>query len=647
MKNILLHFIAITSIAALIVSCASTASKSDSSAQNMIFQARELAMSGDNQRAAKIYLELANKEKPPAKDKLLLRALDLFIKSKHYQQALKIAGSTNARLLNPRERELYHLLYGKTEIGLEHHRNALRELNQVSPGLLARSEEQLYYILKVKAFEGLDKDFDSVQERIKLSKVLDEDSAFEHNNRRISKTLARMKTVMLRQHRSSAPQTLRGWIDYALITKETLPNSTQRDRYLQRWRDQYPGHHAIYSANAHETEESQFSVPSKVAVILPNSGSYSAATHAIKQGILSARDEKTGQIIPQIKFYDSTAGDISNTYQRTLSDGAELIIGPLEKRTIQQLLASNSLEKPILALNQLDGINRKDLYQFGLNPRDEIEQVAALAWQNGHRRALVFVPDSSVGQRAEQLFTHYWETIGGTTLEAVTYTSNPKELIKSISALLNLDESMSRRRRIQNQVGTLDFTPRPRGDADMMFIMAKPKEARIIRPLLNFYRVGDLAVYSTSKVYSGKPNASLDRDLSGIVFCGNVSQFNEDVHQMQQEISSRYQVAERNIPLFNLGYDSYNLMSELPKLQQSPAERMSGNSGKLWLDENNFIRRQLTCGQFVEGKVHSLGVGPILKAENDLTPFDQQQEKYIHGSEHKSRLEHLGPNRGY
>ncbi|MEE9412815.1 MAG: penicillin-binding protein activator [Methylococcales bacterium] len=625
MKTILIKTITIASLVILIIGCASTANKPETPTEKKILQAKNLALSGDNQQAAKIYLGLANQEKSPAKDKLLLRAVDLYLKSGDNQQAQKVAASINSPLLNPREKVLYHLLYGKAEIGLDHHRKALKELEQVSPGLLAEPEQQLYHILKVKAFEGLGRDIESVQERIKLSKFLKEGDAFEHNNRQISNTLAQVNTAKLINRRSSAPQTLRGWIDYALIVKETMPGSSERERYLQRWSDEYPGHEAIYSANTTEIEgRSPFNVPANIAVILPHSGSYTAATHAIKQGILTARDEQVGQITPKIKFYDSTAGDIATIYQRTISDGAELIIGPLEKQTIQQLLVSSTLEKPVLALNQLDGITKNDLYQFGINPRDEIEQAAALAWQHEHRYALAFVPDTKIGQRAGHLFADYWEAIGGTNLEMVTYSSNPKELVKSISRLLNLDESMNRRRQMQKVVGKLDFTTRPRDDADMLFMLAKPKIARIIRPLLDFYRVGDLPVYSTSKVYSGKPNPSLDRDLSGLVFCGDVSQFDETIQQAQLEAGSSHQVAERNIPLFNLGYDSYNLMSALPELQQSSAQRMSGKIGQLWLDDNNLIRRQLKCGQFVDGNVKSLGAGPILKAATELVPLHEQ-----------------------
>jgi outer membrane PBP1 activator LpoA protein len=648
MKIILFRLIAIFCLVLFLEGCASTGNKSNVS-QKTVMQARNLAKSGNHQQAAKVYQKLASEEQSPTKDKLLLRALDLYIRAADNQQAQKTAASINPSSLSSRERVLYHLLYGKSEINLGHQRKALDQLNQVSPSLLARPEQQLYHILQVKALEKLGKDIESVEERIKLSRFLDEGDAFKHNHRKVTKTLALMTPAMLRHHRTSAPQTLRGWIDYTLITQETLPDTTMRERYLQRWQDQYPGHPAVFSTRQNplpsldRSPTKTLGVVSNIAVILPHSGSYTAATHAIKQGMMAARDQQTKQAIPRIKFYDSTADDISTIYQRVVRDGAELVIGPLQKQTIQQLLSSVTLDKPMLALNQLDGVSQNNLFQLGLNPRDEIEQAAALAWQDGHRRALIFVPDTNSGQRAGRLFTDYWNAIGGTTLELATYTSDSKELSQSVSLLLNLDESMNRRKRLQANVGKLEFTPRPRHDADMIFMLAKPTVARIIRPLLDFYRVGDLAVYSTSKVYSGRSNTSLDRDLSGIVFCGDNSKFDPRVQKMQQQIGSQHQVASRNIPLFNLGHDTYNLISKLPELQQNPDQRMSGKTGTLWLDNDNFIRRQLMCGQFKDGLVSSLGLGPIVKANIrstlDKTPKEQAPQQNKRGSYKKSWLD--------
>ena len=629
MNIILFRLIAVSILSILSTSCALTSSQTASPSQEAIKKARSLSKSGFYLRAASIYQELAVKEKSPNSDKLLLRAVDLFIKSRDYSQARRAAVDINPLSLSSRERVLYYLLYGKSEIKLGHQRNALEKLDQISPSLLARPEQQLYHILRVKALEGLGRQLESAKERIKLSQFLDEGEEFAHNNKRISKTLREIAPEMLRHQRSTAPHTLRGWIDYILIIQETLTDSAERERYLQRWRDQYPGHAAIYSDLTPRAEDNgllPLGVVSNVAVILPHNGQYTAASHAIKQGMLTARDEQEGKVAPRIKFYDSSMGNITTIYKQVLDDGAELVIGPLQKQKIKQLLVSTSLETPMLALNQLDGITQNNLYQIGLNPRDEIEQVAALAWEDGYRRALVFVPKTSLGERAARLFSEYWEAIGGVTLEVSSYTSNTKELTKSVSVLLNLDESLARRRQLQSQVGKLEFTPRPRHDADMLFLLAKPTDARIIRPLLSFYRVNYLPVYSTSKVYSGKPEPSQDNDLSGIIFCGEPSKFDQIEQQEQEETASQYQVAVRNIPLLNLGFDTYNMISGLSVLQKDPTQRLQGKTGALWLDKDNNIRRQLTCGQFKDGYVQKIGLGPVLQAEDQATSslFEEQ-----------------------
>src|SRR5690554_7108230 len=64
-----------------------------------------------------------------------------------------------------------------------------------------------------------------------------------------------------------------------------------------------------------------------------------------------------------------------------------------------------------------------------------------------------------------------------------------------------------------------EFEPRRRQDADWLFLVALPQQARQIKPTLAFNFASDLPVYSTSHVYSGEPNPSKDRDLNGIVFC--------------------------------------------------------------------------------------------------------------------------------
>lgn len=594
-------------------------------------EANRLSKTRNFERASLIYQDIAKKEISPTKDKLLLRAFDLKIKSGKYSQSVRIAEQINYLELNTRERVLFKLLFGKTEIELGHEKNAIKVLGSISVGLLTKAEQKIYHVLKIKAQKELGNTQGLVEERIKYGELLNQGDEFKRNNHLIAKTLIKLSPSMLRHYRNSATQSMRGWIDYTIIQQETVPQSSERENLLQRWRDQYPGHTAHYNEinvneepKAQNTALTQFS---NIAVLLPHSGPYTAASHAIKQGMLTARDENQNNALPTIQFYDSTINNIAKLYQEIVKDEFDFIIGPLEKELIQQLTDTVTFEKPTLTLNQLDQISKSNLYQIGLNPKDEIEQTAGMARINDLNRALVFVPDTKYGERTRQLFVDYWESTGGTIVGTETYTSKTKDMSKAMSLLLNLNESQNRRKRLQKLSGQVEFSPRPRHDADMIFIIARPKEARMIRPLLSFFRQAHLPVYTISKVYSGRPDPVQDRDLSGVHFCGYQSIFDTNLSQDQIEQASSYDVAERNIPLFNLGYDTYQMISNLSLLQHQSNERIEGKTGLLWLDGRNQIRRQLYCGQFdQEGTVKLIGKGPDPEQFFAKDPYDEDNE---------------------
>ena len=63
-----------------------------------------------------------------------------------------------------------------------------------------------------------------------------------------------------------------------------------------------------------------------------------------------------------------------------------------------------------------------------------------------------------------------------------------------------------------------EFEPSRRDDADWVFLVALPQQARQIKPTLAFNFAGDLPVYATSHLYSGEVQPNKDRDLNGIIF---------------------------------------------------------------------------------------------------------------------------------
>ena len=92
----------------------------------------------------------------------------------------------------------------------------------------------------------------------------------------------------------------------------------------------------------------QFGARAKqIAVLLPLSGRTGESAAAIRDGIMAAyyQDELES---PELRFYD-TGGNaqlIWSVYQQAVADGAEFVIGPLLKDSIQQLEQSGQLPVP-------------------------------------------------------------------------------------------------------------------------------------------------------------------------------------------------------------------------------------------------------------------------------------------------------------
>jgi outer membrane PBP1 activator LpoA protein len=63
----------------------------------------------------------------------------------------------------------------------------------------------------------------------------------------------------------------------------------------------------------------------------------------------------------------------------------------------------------------------------------------------------------------------------------------------------------------------VEFSPRRRRDVDTIFLLSdNPADARSIKPLIAFHYAGDLPVYATSEIFSGRIDPRRDQDLNDI-----------------------------------------------------------------------------------------------------------------------------------
>jgi len=245
------------------------------------------------------------------------------------------------------------------------------------------------------------------------------------------------------------------------------------------------------------------------------------------------------------------------------------------------------------------------LFQFALSPESEARLVAEHAWFAGHTSAAVLTPVGAWGERVAAAFADAWEDLGGSIVEFQSYLSDGSDMSTPVRKLLNVDDSDARYRSLRNVLGSnVKQETRRRQDLDFVFMAAFPRQARQLRPQLEFHQAQDLPVYSTSHIYSGIADPDADRDIDGVVF-GDMPWVLEPVASggaLRREVGALWSDSvSAFVRLYAFGADAYRLVGELGKLRAQQYAEFQGMTGSLSLSENYRINRRLMWARFKKG----------------------------------------------
>jgi len=447
----------------------------------------------------------------------------------------------------------------------------------------------------------------AVDRRVQLDATITDENSRYRNNIKIWAALSNLSNAQLDSQQTSN-QTIKSWIDLAKVMRSGQQNISQLENDILDWGTRHP-EHLVSQAFINEliTNYQKDTLTIKhIAVLLPMQGDLSSISATVKNGLLSAfYNDTDSSVKPVINFYDTSNKEITfyQLYQEAIDDGATNIIGPLDKVVISQLAQQNELEVPVLTLNYAENplSHTDNLFQFGLSPEDEARQVAELAIRQNKKSAAVFYPDSEWGKRLNTVFTEHFESLGGKVLTTANYATNTNDYRRPIRQLFNLDQSAIRHRKVENTIGTkTQFIPYRRQDIDMIFLAATHRSARSIMPAFKFHHAGDLPVYSTSHVYTGKVNRELDRDLNGLIFCDMPWVLHND-SPLSKVFTKNWPQQESFTRLFALGIDAYHLVYNLDYLKNKGYAFYDGQTGNIQLDDNNRITRKLLWAKFENG----------------------------------------------
>lgn len=401
---------------------------------------------------------------------------------------------------------------------------------------------------------------------------------------------------------------LLGWIELGRVYRADEFNIRSQLDAIERWQQVWTNHTAaqILPADLASLQSLWDARPRSIALLLPLQ---QTAGIAIQEGFLSAYYEAlaVSREVPIISVYD-TSGllDVEPVYQDAVAAGANLIIGPLNKDLVNQLNSGDRLPVPTLALNYSDSpqIMTGNLFQFGLAPEDEISQAAALAWNSGHRQAAIIAPDTFNYARLRTAFANAWQNLGGNVVSNATYgdTNDYSDVVKRLMAI---DSSEQRAADLLDLLPrtNLEFTPRRRQDIDFIFLVANPRQGRLIKPTLAFYFAGDIPVYALPSIFDGTIDSAENRDLEGIWFT-DAPWLLDSAPPLRQRADAELRPVPGPLQrLRALGVDSFQLYPRLQQLANAEVPSIPGTTGILSLSGNQRIYRALEVARFRNGKV--------------------------------------------
>lgn len=547
-----------------------------------------------------------------ARTELQLRAAKAFISEMDYTAAESLLETIEYVSLPQNLKGLYIISEGELLLINHKYADAITLLTTNDSGLfsfidqLPIPQQRHLQVLRARAHEAAEQHLAATRERVFLGSSLSEPDHIQENNEAIWRNLNRLKEARLKSLSASMPDAqLRGWIELVILTRGAKDSLQQRLNAVAQWRNQWAGHPGdqFLPKSLAVLQEVVAERPDTIAIMLPSGGRFGTAAQVMREGFMAAHhaDLAVGEIPPTLIFIDTdTAESTATLYDQAIAAGAQMIVGPLEKQRVADLTGLGPLPVPTLSLNYLPDqtYQQQNLFQFGLAAEDEAIQIAEHAAVTGYQIGGILFPDTDWGHRIRQAFDQAWLSLGGTTAEATPYVGQ-RDFANTIKAMMHVDSSEARSRKLRTTINQrVNFTPRRRQDLEFLVILGNPPQARQIKPVLDFYFAADLPIFATSNIYTGRSDPDRDKDLNGIEFT-DIPWLFEEAEPIPGVTGAQNQVLPR---LFALGADAYALTFRLGLLQRAENAVHQGHTGRLSLNANQRVTREVVWAKFSRGR---------------------------------------------
>lgn len=533
-----------------------------------------------------------------------------------YLAARDLYGELEARA-NGEAAQRYGIELARTEIALGEATAALATLDAVARPLAPALQAELAAV-QADALFAIGRTVEAVRLLVDREIWLDSSAAILDNQARIWAGLA-LPISRSAVSQSTGDPVVDGWLALIPLTRIEAEAGAESETFLAElidWRQRFANHPAQSGILAERVAAARGDGlrPGRIAILLPlGNPDYRQAALAIFDGFYAAHLAAGRTGTTSIRLYDTARQGYLDSYRAAQLDGADFIVGPLDRESVRQLLPEAGLT-PTLALNiGTDAPHTvANFYQYALSSDDEIQAIATRAIAEGHETAVILHERGETGRGYMSRFREAFEARGGRIIATRDYAAAAPNLAAPVEELLNITASEARHSRLELDLGLdIDFEPRRRQDIDMIFLHVEtPTIGRQLMPLLEGYAAADIPVYTTRTIYDPRRSGG-DPDLNGVIFTDIPLLIRPlGAAGVAADLLADYttQSAAGDRRLFGFGFDAYRLAESL--YDGSPGNwPLDGATGELYIADYGRIRRILPLARFTGGRPQALEPG--------------------------------------
>lgn len=550
-------------------------------------------------------LSAAHSAPPEQAARLRAEAAQRLTDQEQPTEALSILESIDKRRL-PAELGLeIALQQAELALTLEQPDRALQTLDfRILPANL--NNEQIIRLNQARAdvFKQLDNPVSAVRELISASQMTQDTTLKQTLHNQIWATLRSASAATLNQSTQNAGNNFleQGWFERAAMLAG-IDDFGEQQEQLFDWQllwDQHPASELPPQDTDSRIATDLGPIPlpgmtQRTALFLPLQGDLADISRIIIEGYITALQIDGGNQAEVVLLDSHDIRTPEQLFHAARIQGADFIVGPLDRQFVNQLAHLPEHPVTVLALNPAQEGNNPPL-QLDLSSDQEATAMARRAIELGYRKAMLIRSNNRSGERFEQLLREAFEQQGGSISASLNFrpTESNSEQIRQ---LLIQDPEIARTMPNRSRSG---MSVNVQHETDVIFMATEASDARLIRPMLLYHFAGSIPVMANSQLFEGNPSAARDTDLSGITFVDLPWRLAEPSPTRLALLEKRTDADSDIGKLYALGADAYLISQQLTQLLQHQ-EGITGETGTLKLGSNRRIIRELSWAQFING----------------------------------------------